>query len=175
MILDNNLRVCGATGQTLGAGAQSVVSTNSIDSSTVATLARDIGSGEQMAFIFHLLSFAGATGGATIQFQVIGASDTALTTNIVVLGQSDQILAAGLFSDAANSGLNKSLPWVVDFNSQIALSFLGASKPRYVGVRFITVLNGGTFTTGTIVQADLVVDIQDGRKFYPTAITLIGN
>lgn len=155
MITDKNLRVSDA--QAL-AGAGTTVSTNSID----LGLARDIGEGTEL--IWHITTVASASGLATaVAFQAIGATDAALTTGIVVLGSSDAIAIAALDADAANTGLGNATPIVVRINPQ-----LWSTGLRYIGVRYVP--SGGT-VSGTWT-ADLVMDYQGGRKFYPSGFTI---
>jgi hypothetical protein len=137
MITDKFLRVSDAQAVTTTA-----VSTDKIDLSQ----ARDIGQGEDLFMVFTVgTAFAGGT---SINFNVTVADDAALSTNATTIGMSGVIVTASL--TAASQ-------FVVRLNPQIAS--LGR---RYLGATYTVV---GTMSAGT-VTADIVTDIQDGKKNY---------
>jgi hypothetical protein len=104
MITDLNLTLSGAiaqaasgtgvqttmTGQTATGTNTSVLSTNTIDLGT----ARDIGKGEMLEVVVEVIT--AASGGTSVQFQLIQADDAALTTNVQVIVQTDAIAVATL-------------------------------------------------------------------------------
>lgn len=137
MITDNFLRVSTAQAVTTTA-----VSTDKID----LLQAREIGEGDDLFMVFTVgTAFAGGT---SINFQVTVADDAALSTNATTIGMSGVIVTASL--TAASQ-------FLVRLNPQIAS--LGR---RYLGATYTVV---GTMSAGT-VTADIVSDIQDGKKFY---------
>lgn len=147
MITDINLRV--SLDQDLGALSNaSAVSTNTID----LVQARDIGEGRDLYMVFTVSeAFAGGT---STEFEVIGATNAALSTGIVSLGSSGPITTANL-------PLTKQI--AVRINPQIA-----SLGQQFLGARYTTV---GTNTAG-MVTADVVLDIQDGKKFYASGFTV---
>lgn len=144
MITDKLLRV--STDQALTTTA---VSTDTIDLS----IARDIGEGEELYMNFAVTT--ALAGGTSVKFEVIGATNAALSSGVVVLGSSDAVVTADLVA-----GKNVA----VRINPQIA-----SNGQRYLGARYTIV---GTYTSGA-VTADIVMDIQDGRKFYASGFTVV--
>ena len=137
MITDKFLRVSDAQAVTTTA-----VSTDKIDLS----VAREIGEGDDLFMVFTVgTAFAGGT---SINFNVTVADDAALSTNATTIGMSGVIVTASLTASSQ---------FVVRLNPQIAS--LGR---RYLGATYTVV---GTMSAGT-VTADIVTDIQDGKKFY---------
>lgn len=144
MITDKFLRVSDAQAVTVTA-----VSTDTIDLS----VARDMGEGREL-----FMNFAVGTvfaGGTSTNFEVIIADNAALSSNVVVVGASGAMATADLTA-------GKLIP--VGINPQVA-----SLGKRYMGARYTVV---GTNTTGT-VTADIVMDIQDGRKSYPSGFTVV--
>lgn len=144
MITDKFLRVSDAQAITTTA-----VSTDKIDLGT----ARDIGEGEDLYMVFTVGT--AMAGGTSINFQATVADDAALSTNATTIGMSGVILTAALTAGAQ---------FAVRLNPQIAS--LGR---RYLGATYTAV---GTFTAGT-VTADIVTDIQDGRKSYASGFSVV--
>jgi hypothetical protein len=144
MITDKLLRV--SEDQALTTTA---VSTDKIDLS----VARDIGEGQDLFMNFAVTTTL--TGGTSVKFEVVIADDAAISTNVEVVGSSDAILTAALVA-----GKNEA----VRINPKVAS--LGR---RYLAARYTIV---GTYTAGK-VTADVVMDIQDGRKFYPSGVTIV--
>lgn len=142
MITDALLRVSDAQALTTTA-----VSTNTIDLVT----ARDMGEGAGLYFNFAMIT--AAAGGTSVKFEVISSAAAALTSPTVI-GSSDAIVTASL-----PIGTN------VAVRVNPALANLGQ---RYLGTRYTIV---GTYTGGT-VTADLVTDIQDGKKFYASGFSV---
>jgi hypothetical protein len=144
MITDKLLRV--STDQAVTTTA---VSTDTVDLS----VARDMGEGGDLYMNFAMTeAFAGGT---STNFEVIIADNAALSSNVVVIGASGAIVTASL-----PLGTNVA----VRLNPQIAS--LGT---RYLGARYTV---SGTNTAGK-VTADIVMDVQDGKKFYASGFTVV--
>ena len=143
MITDKFLRV--STDQAVTTTA---VSTDSIDLS----IARDMGEGQDLYANFAVTT--ALSGGTSVKFEVIGATNAALTSGVVVLGSSDAVLTASL---------------VAGYNTAVRINPVIASKgTQYLGVRYTV---SGTYTAGN-VTADIVTDIQDGKKFYASGFSV---
>jgi hypothetical protein len=143
MITDKLLRV--STDQALTTTA---VSTDTIDLS----VARDMGEGGDL--IMHFAVTAALTGGTSVKFEVIGATNAALSSGVVVLGSSDAVVTADLVAGKTIA---------VRLNPQIA-----STGQRYLGARYTI---SGTYSAGT-VTADIVLDVQDGKKFYASGFSV---
>jgi hypothetical protein len=143
MITDKLLRV--STDQALTTTA---VSTDTIDLS----IARDMGEGESLYMNFAVT--AALTGGTSVKFEVISSASANLGTPTVI-GSSDAIVTADLVA-----GKNVA----VRINPAIA-----STGQRYLGARYTI---SGTYSAGT-VTADVVMNIQDGRKFYASGFTVV--
>jgi hypothetical protein len=144
MITDKLLRV--STDQAVTTTA---VSTDTVDLS----VARDMGEGGDLYMNFAMTeAFAGGT---STNFEVIIADNSALSSNVVVIGASGAIVTASL-----TLGTNVA----VRLNPQIA-----SLGKRYLGARYTV---SGTNTAGTVV-ADIVMDVQDGKKFYASGFAVV--
>jgi len=144
MITDKLLRVSDAQAVTTTA-----VSTDTVDLS----VARDIGEGGDLYMNFAMTeAFAGGT---STNFEVIIADNAALSSNVVVIGASGAIVTADLT-------LGKNV--AVRLNPQIA-----SLGKRYLGARYTV---SGTNSAGK-VTADIVMDVQDGKKFYASGFTVV--
>ena len=144
MITDKLLRVSDAQAVTTTA-----VSTDTVDLS----VARDIGEGGDLYMNFAMTeAFAGGT---STNFEVIIADNAALSSNVVVIGASGAIVTADLT-------LGKNV--AVRLNPQIA-----SLGKRYLGARYTV---SGTNSAGK-VTADMVMDVQDGKKFYASGFTVV--
>lgn len=142
MITDNNLRVSSAQAVTTTA-----VSTDKID----LLSAREIGEGADLFFVFSVgTAFAGGT---SITFQIV-TDDNANLSSPTVIAASAAIVTASLTAGAQ---------FVVPIPPQIA-----SLGERYLGVQYTVV---GTYSAGTIT-ADVVHNIQDGKKFYASGFTV---
>jgi len=124
------------------------VSTDTIDLS----VARDIGEGQDLYMNFAVTT--ALAGGTSVKFEVIQADNAALSSNVQVIGSSDAVLTAALVA-----GYNTA----VRINPQVA-----SNGKRYLGARYTI---SGTYTAGA-VTADIVTDIQDGKKFYASGFTV---
>lgn len=155
MYLDNNLLVSGSisgstvTGQTVTGTNTSVLSTNTIDLGQN----RDIGAGSEYP-IMHSIVTTAASGGTSVELQVIAADDAGLTTNITVLGSSGAIAVASLTAGKRIA---------VEINPQV-----GSKGQRYLGVRYNLV---GAVSAGAYL-AHFGLDVQDGQKFYPSGFAV---
>ena len=144
MITDKLLRV--STDQAVTTTA---VSTDTVDLS----IARDMGEGGDLYMNFAMTeAFAGGT---STNFEIIIADNAALSSNVVVIGASGAIVTASL-----TLGTNVA----VRLNPQIA-----SLGKRYLGARYTV---SGTNTAGTVV-ADIVMDVQDGKKFYASGFAVV--
>ncbi len=144
MITDKLLRV--STDQAVTTTA---VSTDTVDLS----VARDMGEGGDLYMNFAMTeAFAGGT---STNFEVIIADNAALSSNVVVIGASGAIVTADL-----TIGKNVA----VRLNPQIA-----SLGKRYLGARYTV---SGTNSAGK-VTADMVMDVQDGKKFYASGFTVV--
>jgi len=143
MITDKLLRVSDAQALTTTA-----VSTDTIDLS----IARDIGEGDDLYMNFAVT--AALTGGTSVKFEVITSASADLSTPTVI-GSTDAVVTASLVA-----GYNTA----VRINPQIA-----SLGKRYLGARYTI---SGTYSAGT-VTADVVTDIQDGKKFYASGFTVV--
>jgi hypothetical protein len=143
MITDKLLRV--SEDQALTTTA---VSTDTIDLS----VARDMGEGGDLFMNFAVTT--ALAGGTSVKFEVI-TSAAANLGSPTVIGSTDAIVTASLVA-----GYNTA----VRINPQIA-----SLGQRYLGARYTI---SGTYTSGK-VTADVVMDIQDGRKFYPSGVTVV--
>jgi len=143
MITDKLLRV--SEDQALTTTA---VSTDTIDLS----VARDIGEGGDLFMNFAVTT--ALAGGTSVKFEVI-TSAAANLGSPTVIGSTDAIVTASLVA-----GYNTA----VRINPQIA-----SLGQRYLGARYTI---SGTYTSGK-VTADVVMDVQDGRKFYPSGVTVV--
>ena len=157
MILDTKLVVSGTvpasgviTGQAaLPVSGTPVVSTDSIDLISV----RDIGEGDDLYMMFTVVAAYNTL--TSLQFDVIAASNDALTSDVVVAGSSGAVPLASLTAKAQ---------FAVRINPQ-----LFSKGTQYIGARYVTL--GSTPTTGS-VNAYVVTDIGDGRKFYPSGFAI---
>jgi len=161
MITDNFLRLSGsltagsATGQAVTATANS---TNVVDLS----LARDIGEGMDLYVQFTVGTAFTAAGSATLTPTVVVSAADSLTTPTTI-GTGGTIAVASLIAGFTFVvRLNPQL-----FGSTTTVSSLGL---RYLGA--IYTVATGPMTAGTIT-ADIVTDIQDGKKFYASGFTVL--
>lgn len=145
MITDKLLRV--SEDQSVALTDTSAVSTNTVDLGT----ARDMGEGRDLFAVFTATT--AIAGGTSTKFEVIVASDAALTSDIVVIGSTGAVATASIGAQQ-----------VVRFNPLIA-----SKGQRYLGTRYTVV---GTNSAGK-VTADIVTDIQDGKKFYASGFSVV--
>ena len=145
MITDKLLRV--SEDQAVTATA---VSTNTID----LGVARDIGQGMDLYMVFTVTeNFATLT---SLTIDVITDDNAALSSGAVNASTGAITLASG--------GLAAGQQYAVRINPDIA----GVAE-RYMGAKYT--VSGSNATAGKI-PADIVTDIQDGKKFYASGFTV---
>jgi hypothetical protein len=149
MITDKLLRV--SEDQVLTLNATSAVSTNTIDLSQN----RDIGEGEELYFNFAITT-AVASAATSVTFEII-ASDAADLGTPTVLASTGAIGYASL-----TLGTNIALP---------IPPRVGSLGQRYIGARYTTA--GNNSSGAGKVTTDVVMDIQDGKKFYPSGFSVV--
>ena len=144
------------TGVALGTGAAATaVSLSSIDLGT----ARDIGEGEDVFFMIHVI--AAVTGATSVQWDAIYASNAALTSDVVVAGSTGAILQAALTAGSVHT---------ISVNPQLRYNATTASYNgnRYLGLRYIVI---GTASAGSYCGY-ITLNPQDGKKFYASGFTV---
>lgn len=149
MITDDLLRV--SEGQAL----TSITDTSAVSDDKIDLgVAKDIGEGEDLHAVFTITE--AVTVGTSTKFEIIAASDAALTTNIVVLADTGAIATSLLTLYSRFAARLRPL--------------LGSTGQRYVGARYTVV---GTNSTGK-VTTDIVKDPGDGKKFYASGFSAKG-
>lgn len=159
MILDANLIVSGTVGGTAaspsitgqGPITATAVSTNTID----LTNARDLFEGNDLVKLRSLITVA-FNNLTSLTIDIIQADDTALSSNVTVVGSSGAIPLASLT-------LGKR--FVVEGNPRIA-----STGQRYLGARYT--VTGTAPTTGSVL-AEFGNQVQDGQKFYTSGFAVI--
>lgn len=161
MIIDSFLALSGSitgntvTGQTITGTGVTVVSTNTVDVASQGVPSgqvRDMAAGQDLWGRFQVTT--AASGGTSVEMQIISATDAALSTGVVVLGTTGPIAIASLVLGAR---------FVCALNPRLA--GLGA---RWLGARFITV---GAVTAGAY-YADVGVEYAD-NKTYPSGFAVL--
>lgn len=132
--------------QTVTAAA---VSENAVDLRS----AQDIGQGQPLFGRFQV--HTGATGGTSMEFQIVAADNAALNSGLVVLGTTGAIPTAQLKAGAR---------FACAISPQIA-----SPGKRYLGARFVPT---GSFSAGAYT-ADVGLEVQDGQKATPRGYTVI--
>ena len=154
MITDALLNFCSAQAVTASA-----VSANAIDMGS----ARDLGPGQSLYAVITVDQTVTAAGAATVAFQVISGSGVGggvINAGITVLGQTDAIGKAEL--TAGRRPIVIELPAAV-LNAQ-------ALGQRYLGLQFT--VGTGPLTAGQFT-ANLVTDVQDLGRHYPSGFTVV--
>ena len=145
MITDALLRVSDAQAVTATA-----VSTNTIDLGS----ARDIGEGKTMYMVFTLTeTFATLT---SLTFEIVTDDNASLSSPAAIAATGAITLASG--------NLAAGKQHVVRIPAQIA-----SKGERYLGARYTV---GGSSATAGKVTADIVLDIQDGKKAYASGFSV---
>ena len=137
------------TGQDVHATDTSVLSTNTIDLGT----ARDIGEGADLFGRFEVT--VAASGGTTVEMQIITADAANLTGNVAVIGTTGAIAVASMTLGAR---------FACSINPRI-----GKLGQRYIGARYVSVGAVGAVT----VYGDIGLDIEDGQKYYSSGIAIL--
>jgi hypothetical protein len=106
----------------------------------------ELGSGTPLLVVFNVLT--APTVGTTVRFQLVQADDAAITTNVQVLGQTDDIPIASL-------PINTLVPLQIDRSSPYP-------PRRYIAARYVNVGAIATFS----VAATLVRDLGQVRNLY---------
>jgi hypothetical protein len=127
----------------------SVLSTNTID----LGIARDMGEGQELFGRFEVGT--AASGGTSIEMQIIATDAAALTGNVTVIGTTGAIAVASLTAGAR---------FACAINPRLA-----SKGQRYLGARYVTV----GATTAHTVFADIGIEIQDGAKFYANGFAVL--
>lgn len=151
MITDRLLVVSGSNTPGSAISGQAItgdaVSTDTIDLGT----ARDIGEGQQLYMVFTVVTaFDNLT---SLDLEVISSANANLSSH-TVLAETNVLLA----------GLTAGKQYVVAIPPQIA-----SLGQRYLGARYD--VNGTNPTAGSIL-AEVVMNIQDGRKFYASGFSV---
>ena len=158
MYLDALLMLSGsvsATGVLTGQaanGAGSILSTNTLDAGPLAlggNQPSDYGRGENLYVEFSVLT--APTVGTTVRFQIIQADDAALTSNVQVINQTDDIPIASL-----------TIGSIIPLRWDPAEPYLAK---RYIGARYVNV---GAIATFSVV-ATVVKDVQSIKGRYNTS------
>lgn len=145
MITDKLLRVSDSQAVTATA-----VSTDTIDLS----VARDMGQGNELTMVFSVTEAVTAAGAATVTFQVISSASANLSSPTVI-GSSAVIGKAAL-----------------PIGTQVAVKInplIASLGQQYIGANYVVAT--GPLTAGKFT-ADVVTDIQDGRKFYASGFSV---
>lgn len=146
MITDKLLRV--SEDQAVTASA---VSTNTIDLS----VARDMGEGRDLFMVFTVTeTFTTLT---SLTFQFVTDDNASLSSPTVVASTGAITLAGG--------GLAAGKQHVVRIPPQI-----GSKGERYIGAQYTV---GGSNAGAGKVTTDIVLDIQDGKKFYASGFSVL--
>jgi hypothetical protein len=137
MLLSGSYSAAGVlTGQAVN-GAGSILSSNTIDIAPLTiggNQAADTGVGEELYVEFSVLT--APTVGTNVRFQLIQADDAALTSNVQVINQTDDLPIANL---AAGT--------IVPLHWDPAAPY---TPKRYVGARYV---NTGAIATFTVAAA----------------------
>lgn len=142
MILDKLLQV--STEQAITTTA---VSTDTIDLGT----ARDVGAGEDSYMVFTVKEvFAGGT---SVIFNIITSDNADLSSGTVLAASAAQLTAALV----VGKQVVLRLPAQID-----------STGKRYLGASYTV---SGTYTAGK-VDADITLDLQDGKKYYGSGYTV---
>ncbi|SDC69075.1 hypothetical protein SAMN05428966_102124 [Massilia sp. PDC64] len=137
MLLSGSYSAAGVlTGQAVN-GAGSILSANTIDTAPLTiggNQAADTGVGEELYVEFSVLT--APTGGTNVRFQLIQADDAALTSNVQVINQTDDIPIANLPAGT-----------IVPLHWDPAAPY---APKRYVGARYV---NTGAIATFAVAAA----------------------
>ena len=166
MILDDKLRF-GSTGAITAAAtyvcadvvnlqsntAYSATASGSLYTVAQGTQNRDIGTGTDL-YVYFTVTTALA-GGTNATIQAVASSSATLASGNIVVGEVSLIVTADL-------GVGQQVA------VRVSPQRLGATALQYLGAQVVTT---GTYTTGAI-SADLVMDIQDGKRSYASGFSI---
>lgn len=161
MILDAAMLLSGAisatgvlTGQAVN-GAGNILSANTIDNGPLTLGGNqpgDVGMGEDLFVNFSVLS--APTVGTNVRFQIIQADDAALTANVQVINQTDDIPIANLpIGTLVPLGFNSANPY---------------PAKRYIGARYV---NTGAIATFSVAAA-VVKNVQSRQTSYKSGFAV---
>ena len=162
MITDGYLRL--SSSQAINLNATSDLSTYSVDLSVPDGTGgvagqdngyRDLGEGKELFAVFTIVEAVSA--GTSVTFDVVGADNAALSTNLITIASSSAVTRA-----SGDLALGKQI--VVALPPKI-----GSLGKAYIGAKY-TVAGDASGGTGK-VTADIVEAIQDGKKFYKSGFT----
>jgi hypothetical protein len=152
MITDVLLTVSGANNPGTAISGQAItataVSTNTIDLGT----ARDIGEGENLYMVFTVVEAFNTL--TSLTMNVITDDNAALSSGTVIASTGAVALA----------NLTAGKQYVVRLPAQIA-----SLGERYLGASYTV---SGTNPTQGSILAQIVLDIQDGKKFYASGFSV---
>jgi len=165
MIIDNFLTLSGAwasgvwTPQLVTAVANNV-STNVIDiANTKVVQPADFGMGQELDVCISVVNTLTSGGAATIAFQLVQADDTAISTNVNVLSQTDVIGFASI-----TAGLIITLTWNP--------TLLGVAR-RYIAVRYVIATAVLTNATGQfIAQVTPVAQFKGNTTIFSSGFAI---
>jgi hypothetical protein len=155
MYVDSLLALSGSisgntvSGQTATGTDTSVLSTNTVNLST----ARDLGEGGDLYGRFETVT--AASGGTSVEMQIIAADNANGTGNVAVLGTTGAIAVANVTAGSR---------FACAINPRLA-----SKGQLYVLARYVFV---GAVAAGAY-YADVGLDIQDGQKFYPNGFAVL--
>jgi hypothetical protein len=112
---------------------------------------RDLGEGGDLYVIFTVTTALAASTNPT--YQVVVADDDGLDTNVLVIGEV-----------SPTSGVAVGTQVAVRISPQV----LGSVGQRYLGANVVT----SAGSTSGVISADVVMDIQDGKKYYASGFTV---
>ena len=151
MITDRLLTVSGANNPGSAISGQAITgdaySTDTID----LLQARDIGEGESLYMVFTVVEAFNTL--TSLDLEVVISANANLSSHTTIAERNVPL-----------AGLTAGAQYVVQLPPQIAS--LGA---RYLGANYD--VNGSNPSTGSIL-AQIVTDIQDGKKFYASGFTV---
>lgn len=156
MIVDAKTLVSGAIGSDNTYTPQTVTGTDTTvlsDYSIDLGVARDVGEGEPL--FMRVQVDTAASGGTSVEFQVVGATAATLASGLVVLGSSGAIAVASVAAGAR---------FYVPVPPKVASLGL-----RYLGCRFATV---GAVAAGKYI-VDFTHEVADGKKFYASGFAVL--
>jgi predicted RecA/RadA family phage recombinase len=137
------------SGQTATGTDTSVLSTNTVDLSAT----RDIGEGQELYARWEVVT--AASGGTSVEMQVIATDNANLTGNVAVIGTTGAIAVASLTAGAR---------FACTINPRLA-----SRGQRHLGLRYVTV---GAVAAGAY-YGDIGIGIQDGAKAYANGFAVL--